>query len=275
LISAHVKHARGLATARKGLALSDAWDAYSRHPERAMPATVCEREAYRMTLAEFVAVACDASMAVSDVTPALADAFAGHMRTLDIAVATHNRKIKRLRRIFTVLKEYREGENPFAAKSLMRKAREEQAQEIRRLSFTREQEEALLEVLADTVHKVMHKPEVRVIYHVGMFTGQRFKDCIMLRWDKVDLNRRRIWVKQFKTGKEVTIPIAPKLLEVLVEAQSWKRDNYVCPNVAERYNKVDAKGKNTGNNLANIDVLRVIKWIGLEPSINTDFHGFS
>jgi integrase len=100
-----------------------------------------------------------------------------------------------------------------------------------------------------------------------MFTGQRLKDCVLLRWDKVDLNRKRIWVKQFKTGKEVTIPMAPKLFEVLIEAQEWKVDHYVCPNVAKRYNQLDKNGKNTGNNLVNIDVLRVIKWIGLEPSV--------
>jgi hypothetical protein len=65
----------------------------------------------------------------------------------------------------------------------------------------------------------------------------------------------------------VTIPIAPKLLEVLKEALSWKVNNYVYPNVAKRYCKVDKNGKNTGNNLVNIDALRVIKWIGLEPSV--------
>ena len=42
---------------------------------------------------------------------------------------------------------------------------------------------------------------------------------------------------------------------------------FVCPNTAERYNKVDSNGKNTGNNLVNIDALRVIRWIGLEPSV--------
>lgn len=49
----------------------------------------------------------------------------------------------------------------------------------------------------------------------------------------------------------------------------WKeRDtDYVCPRVAARYNKTNAVGKNVGNNLVNIDVLRVIRWIGLEPSI--------
>jgi hypothetical protein len=43
---------------------------------------------------------------------------------------------------------------------------------------------------------------------------------------------------------------------------------YVCPNSAKRYNKNNVAGKNVGNNLVNIDVLRVIKWIGLEPSVS-------
>ncbi|MDD5699271.1 MAG: tyrosine-type recombinase/integrase [Victivallaceae bacterium] len=83
------------------------------------------------------------------------------------------------------------------------------------MSFSQEQEQKLLEVLKDSKYKVLNKPEIQVIYHLGMFTGQRLKDCVLLRWDKVDLKRKRIWVKQFKTGKEVTIPIAPKLQDVL------------------------------------------------------------
>ena len=45
-------------------------------------------------------------------------------------------------------------------------------------------------------------------------------------------------------------------------------NQYVCPKSAVRYNKINAAGKNVGNNLVNIDVLRVIRWIGLEPSIS-------
>ena len=124
-------------------------------------------------------------------------------------------------------------------------------------------------VLDDDKHKVMNKPEVRVIYYLGMFTGQRMKDCILLRWNKINFKLKRIWVKQFKTGKEVTIPIAPKLLEVLQGALAWKTGeaDYVCPHIAIRYNKTNALGKNVGNNLVNIDMLRVIRWIGLEPSV--------
>ncbi len=40
MISAHVKHARGLAKRKKSLALNSAWEIYSKHPDRATPATV-------------------------------------------------------------------------------------------------------------------------------------------------------------------------------------------------------------------------------------------
>ena len=167
------------------------------------------------------------------------------------------------------MKEYRGEENPFNSAVLYRKEREEREQDVHRLSFTREQEEQLREVLDDDRFKVMNKLEVKVVYYLGMYTGQRMKDCVLLRWSKINLEMRRIWVKQFKTGKEVTIPIAPPLLEVLQVALAWKKSDadYVCPNVAVRYNKTNAVGKNVGNNLVNIDMLRVIKWIGLEPSV--------
>ena len=82
------------------------------------------------------------------------------------------------------------------------------------------------------------------------------------------MKNRRIWVKQFKTGKEVTIPMAPELYTALTEAKMWKVDQYVMPKSAARYNRTDADGKNVGNNVINHDTLRVIRWIGLEPSVS-------
>ena len=267
VISAHVKQARGLAARKKTLLLADIWEVYSKHPERATPATVHEQNSYRSTFKEFAKFVDNDSLEIVNITPEVTDRFAQHLRGTEISVATHNRKIKRLRKIFEALKDYRNADNPFNIKSIRRKAREEQEHIVRRVSFSREQETRLLEVLEDDKFKVINKPEIKVLYHLGMFTGQRLKDCVLLRWDKVDLNKRKIWVKQFKTGKEVTIPIAPKLLEILIEAKNRKKDHYVCPNAAERYNRVDKNGKNTGNNLVNIDLLRVIKWIGLESSV--------
>ena len=66
------------------------------------------------------------------------------------------------------------------------------------------------------------------------------------------MRNRRIWVKQFKTGKEVTIPIADKLYDALCEAEHWRCDQYVTPKCAARYNRTDANGVNIGNNLINL-----------------------
>ena len=267
VVSAHVAHARNLIKPANVLPLTEAWNTYSKHPNRATPATVNERLNYEADLRDFLASLPESCQYLHEVTPELADAYAQKLRERQLAVDTHNRKIKRLRKIFSTLVEYCPDGSPFQSPVLWRKDREEQEHNTRRLAFTREQEQALLDVLADSTHKVKNKPEIRVIYHLGMFTGQRLKDCVLLQWHKVDLGRRRIWVTQFKTGKEVTIPIADQLLTVLQEALMWKRDEYVCPNCAVRYKKVDATGKNVGSNQVGLDVLRVIRWIGLEPSV--------
>lgn len=247
--------------------LSEAWAVYEKSPERATPDTIHEELSYHSTFQEFVTWIADSNKTLREITIEVAAGYAQFMRTQKIAVSTHNRKIKRLRRIFRALNEYWSGENPFQSSSLQRKEREERDQGVRRLCFTREQEQQLQTVLDDAKHKVKNKPEVRVVYYLGMFTGQRMKDCVLLRWNKINFNLKRIWVKQFKTSKKVTIPIAPKLLEVLQGASKNGENDYVCPNIAARYNKTNALGKNVGNNLVNIDMLRVIRWIGLEPSV--------
>ena len=269
VIAAHVQHARNLATPEKNLFLYQAWDEYEKSPDRATPATVSEALAYKSTFEEFVKWINDPQATLRSITETTAMQYADYMRQQNIAVSTHNRKLKRIRKVFNVLKEYRGKDNPFVAQVLFRKEREEREQDVHRLSFTREQEQQLRDVLDDDSFKVMNKSEVKVIYYLGMFTGQRLKDCVLLRWSKVNLEIDRIWVKQFKTGKEVTLPIAPKLRKVLIEALEWisSEFDYVCPNVAARYNKTNKAGKNVGNNLVNIDMLRVIRWIGLEPSV--------
>ncbi len=105
-----------------------------------------------------------------------------------------------------------------------------------------------------------------------MYTGQRLKDCVLLRWNCVSLEDRRLEVPQYKTGKQVTLPIAPPLLEGLEKALEWKEDGvaYVCPKTARRYNIKNDRGKNTGAGLVNLDVLRPIRWIGLKTSVKVE-----
>jgi len=281
VIAAHVNEARGFAKQATDLALVDSWDKYVHHPDRAMPHTVHEQMSYRSSYQEFVDFATRTATAeerkkrishttislVKEITPMVAAEFADYLRSQPISVHTHNRKLKRIRKVISVLKEYHGGENPFYAKSLFRNKREEQDVVVRRQAFTKEEEERLLEELRSPVHRLMNKEEIRIIYTIGMYSGQRLKDCVLLQWQNVDMPHRRIYVKQFKTGKEVSIPMAPQLYDALIEAQKWKSNQYVCPKSAARYNKTDAEGKNVGNNLVNLDAVRVIRWIGLEPAV--------
>ena len=270
---AQINAIKGFSKQAQMLSLAEGWEKYEVHPERATPHTVSEQLAYKSTYDEFVKYVTTPGKhtvitSIAELTNDVAEEYAAYMRTISQAVDTHNRKIKRLRKIFDCLTDYYSGDNPFKSKTLLRSTREEQDTIARRLAFTKEQEQQLRDVLADDKYRVMNKQEIRVIYYLGMFTGQRLKDCVLLQWQNVDMEHERIWVKQFKTGKEVTIPISKELLDVLTEAREWQENQYVCPKTAARYNKVNTEGKNVGNNLVNIDVLRVIRWIGLEPSIS-------
>ena len=250
------------------LSLGDAWKKYSESPERATPATVSEAQSYEKTWEEFVGFMGNSRIKLQDITYEDANRFANKLRKENLAVDTHNRKIKRIRKVFKALHNYWTGTNPFDSPTLLRKSREEQEMGVRRLGFTVEQEQKILETLKDPTKKVMNKPEIRVIFYLGIYTGQRLKDCVLARWNNIDLVQKRMEVEQNKTGKFVSLPIAPQLEAVLREALAWKQaDGYVCPHVARRYNKTDKNGKNTGNNLVNLDVMRVIRWAGIEPSV--------
>lgn len=266
VISAHVKVARNLVKQTQKLRLCDAFAVYEKHPNRATPATRHEEISYGTTFQEFIQFAGPAKL-MSDITPEIAEAFSAYLKTTGISVSTHNRKIVRVRRIFTTLKDYYQAENPFASPLLRRKPREEQGSTVRRLAFTKEQEETIRNILNDNDFKIKNKNEIKVIYYIGMYTGQRLKDCVLLQWQNVDFENNRISVKQFKTGKDVVIPIAAPLLQVLREALSWKKDGYVSPEEAKRYMKKDANGKVIGDNYVNSDIMRVINKAGFERNM--------
>ena len=267
VIATHVKVARKLAAQIRSLPVSKIWETYAGHPQRALPATVREQLSYEATLAEFLRFLGRSVTQFSQITEAHAIKFADYLRTTQISVSTHNRKINRLRKIFATLQEYRGDDNPFALKVLFRKEREERDTAVRRIAFTREQEEQIRAVLDDPQYHILNKEEIKVVFYLGMYTGQRLKDCVLMQWQNVDLTHQRIMVTQFKTGKSVSIPIAPPLQEVLLAAREKRVDAYVTPNVAKRYKHTDKRGKCIGDGLVNIDVMRVIRWIGVETSV--------
>ncbi len=124
IVAAHVEYAKGFKEAERNLAVSDIWKYYVTHPDRAIPATVNEHLQYQLSLQEFVDFLNDPLLKVRKITSQLAEDFAAHLKTTGIAVHTHNRKIKRIRKIFSTLTEFYIGENPFRT-TLFRRVREE------------------------------------------------------------------------------------------------------------------------------------------------------
>lgn len=269
-VAAHVKTAKGLAgeTKERRLALSAAWDEYSVHPDRATPATVSEALSYETTWTEFVAFAERKGIRFIDqLTPRLMEAYAGMLRTTGIAVDTHNRKIRRIRKVLGTLTAF--GAKPEIARirTLFRKEREERNIAARRLNFTPEQERAILAVFDDPSYRLKNKDEIRIVYLLGLYTGQRLKDCALLRWNRVDWDLRRLEIVQFKTGKAVSVPMAEPLEAALREChRNAVPGGFVCPNVAARYQKVDSRGKNIGGGLVNLDVMRVLRQAGISTA---------
>jgi integrase len=268
LVAAHVKHARSWEKKQKTLELERAWDVYDSHPGRANPSTVNIYQRYRSYFQDFVDWAAGKGHTfIHEITDSVVAEYVRVLEGSGISVDTHNKRIARVSHVFRTLSDCTGPEtSDWTNRSFRRKPREEIGIEARRLPFTKEQEEAIFAVLETPGRRFSHKKELRVLFYLGAFTGQRLKDCALLQWHNVDLVRQRINVSQFKTGKEVAIPVAPRLLDVLKEAQEWQENTYVLPRLAERYLRTDHNSKETGPGFVNHDVMRVIRWSGLEPS---------
>lgn len=111
--------------------------------------------------------------------------------------------------------------------------------------------------------------EMRTLFLVGLYTGLRLKDCVMLKWEAVDLKAGFITVMPEKTkqhGIKVEIPILPDLREALQEAQTRRQGSpYVLPQIQERYTyKADADRR------LNYDIEQVFDKAGIKTSKHID-----
>lgn len=138
----------------------------------------------------------------------------------DVSVQTANERS----RIFSVVLNYAKSldlttDNPM---SRVKKLKHEPYTPI----WTRGQVESFLE-------KAFTKFEWR---NVGLLVlmcyewAQRPKDICLLTWDRVDLDRARVQIKQTKRGAEVKLPIDEPLLSMLKQQrEDWGFQKYVIP----------------------------------------------
>ena len=117
---------------------------------------------------------------------------------------------------------------------------------------------------------VQNKEEQEILHHIGPWTGQRLKDCVLQEWKYIDLERHIIRILPYKTLKKkkqrFPVPIHPDLYNSLLIALKWKEESsdYVLPKLAKRYN---GSGTKTG---VNKDCIKILKYISLETTIKVD-----
>lgn len=281
VVAAHVQHAKGWARERERLELDRIWEIYENHPERARPKSQKIWKTYKSYLYDFISwlkknypdiVYMDEIRDVDEYGQKLdrniVNEYAESLRKCEIAVDTHNKKLARPAHIFRTLSKYLVAESPWENRKLRRSYKEETRVTHQRKPFPPDKESAMFEaVRPESQLQISDKNELEVLFHILKYTGQRQKDCVNLSWNKINMERRRLWVTQEKTGKSVTIPMALELHSMLKKAKEWKINDKVLPNIAAKYAHKSKAGGCTGVDMINERILAVIKYVGLTPSV--------
>ena len=284
IIAAHVQYAKGWTRKKERLELYRIWELYEKHPDRVRPKTAKIWNTYKAYLNNFLTWLKDNYPDIEYMDEirdtdeygekfniSIVSEYYEYLKTKMIAVDTHNKKITRIAHIFRTLSKYLDTTSPWDNKKLRRSHKEESHITEHRIPLPVDKEQEMFEALKPSSPlKVLNKEEIEVLFYILKFTGQRQKDCANLSWNKINMNRKRLWVTQEKTGIEVSIPIADELYEMLNKAKTWKINDKVLPNTAERYAKKAKDGTNTGSDLINKQLLNVIKYVGLTPSVKVE-----
>jgi len=101
-------------------------------------------------------------------------------------------------------------------------------QSVRSVVWSREQVQTFLE----TAYSDFNSRNVGLIAQMAYEWCQRVGDMRLLKWDNLDLDESRVYIKQSKRKAEVFLPISQELKEMLLEQQDdFGFQEYVAPMV--------------------------------------------
>jgi len=112
----------------------------------------------------------------------------------------------------------------------------EKMEAISRKDFTESQIELIQKTIDESGMEKENKREMKLLAHIGQYTGQRLVDGVFLKSAEIHLDKNVIILMPDKTRKfltKVTIPIHPDFRKILLEADLTQE--YVLPKFAERY----------------------------------------
>jgi integrase len=167
---------------------------------------------------------------LTEITKARIAEFRDRQGASGLAGSTANKELKIVKMLFRAARlDGLLWQDPAEGVKPLKDARER----ANRRAFTLPELESILAV-AD--------PEWQSLIRCGIYTGQRLGDLASLSWSQVDFERDEIRLTAKKTGKRLTIPIAPVLREQLL-AQATDDQSGDAPVHPRAYKSmVEAKG---------------------------------
>jgi integrase len=211
---------------RSRLGLAETWRRYvdSMNRPQSGETTLAQYAFQWHAFARWMAANRPEAVALADVTGADGEAYATSLAAA-LAPGTVNKHTRLLALVFRVLgaKEPLPHGNPFAGLTPRREAQNHR-QELR----------------LDRLRAVFDAAvgEVKTLLFIGLYSGQRLADCVLLTWDQVDLETGWLHVtprKTRRTGTSVSVPLFRDLANVLAIAPPESRRGYVLPALAADY----------------------------------------
>ncbi len=154
----------------------------------------------------------------------------------------------------TLVKSSSSGSNPFAC--ITKKADSQQS----RSELTESEVMKVLNLFSSSDFRIDHKEQLEVMFYLGVYTGLRLIDCALMEHKSINYERNLITTRPRKTERTtqtiVSIPIHPELLRMLNKASAWRKNDYLLPDVADRYNAA----------LTSDDVTTIFQAAGFETS---------
>jgi len=196
-----------------------------------------------------------------DITESIAKEYATYLRNLKIADSTFNYKHTTVKLVTRVMmKYYHLQKNVWESVKRVNNPKQNTKD-----NFTFEQGVATLEIFDDDFY-MMHKEQIKTIFNLGVYSGMRLSDCVLLKWKNIisltdGLAIKCIPIKTKRLNKEIIAPVVKPLQDELTIAKNWKdKSGYICPDVAERFIRNPSGVKK--------DIIKVFKHAGHTVSKN-------
>ena len=170
----------------------------------------------------------------SQITDNEAQEYSQYLWKLGISAKTFNEHIRTLSLVTRILSSYA-GLEGNIWKNIAQKNESKQS----RHEFSEKEIMQIIKSFENPELLIQSKNEMKTLFHLGIWTGLRLIDCVLMEWSSINVSRNIITCKPQKTSRKtnmiVSIPIHPLLKIALDNAFLWKENNYVLPNVAKRY----------------------------------------